>query len=72
MRGDLSLTNRLKTKIFKKRSVVTQSFTLKFKQETLKERQKQLSTFAFYDGPIDGDFGSQSKKSIRVAFGLLK
>ena len=43
-----------------------------FKQETLKELQKQLSTYAFYDGPIDGDFGSQSKKSIRVAFGLLK
>ena len=43
-----------------------------FKQETLKELQKQLSTYAFYDGPIDGDFGSQSKKSIRVAFGLLE
>ena len=43
-----------------------------FRQETLKELQKQLSTYAFYDGPIDGDFGSQSKKSIRVAFGLLK
>ena len=43
-----------------------------FKQETLKELQKQLTTYAFYNGPIDGDFGSMSKKSMRVAFGLLE
>ena len=43
-----------------------------FKQETLKELQKQLTTYAFYNGPIDGDFGAMSKKSMRVAFGLLE
>jgi uncharacterized caspase-like protein len=42
-----------------------------FKEETLKELQKQLTTYAFYSGPIDGDFGPQTQSSIRVAFGLL-
>ena len=43
-----------------------------FKEQTLKELQEKLTTFAFYSGPIDGDFGPQTQKSIRVAFGLLK
>jgi len=43
-----------------------------FKPETLMALQEQLSANDFYTGPIDGDFGPASIKSIRVAFGLLE
>jgi uncharacterized protein len=41
-----------------------------FKIETRKELQRKLSQYAFYQGTIDGDFGSNTQRGIRAAYGL--
>jgi uncharacterized protein len=43
-----------------------------FKVETRQALQKQLQDNGFYSGPIDGDFGPGTIKSLRIAFGLIE
>jgi uncharacterized protein len=43
-----------------------------FKEPARKELQKLLKERSFYDGPLDGDFGPGTQKSIRKAFGLTE
>ncbi|RVT83911.1 peptidase C14, caspase catalytic subunit p20 [Rhodobacteraceae bacterium CCMM004] len=41
-----------------------------FKPETRKALQRELSAYAFYAGPIDGDLGPGTQRGIRAAYGL--
>jgi hypothetical protein len=41
-----------------------------FTDETRKALQAELKRYSFYAGPVDGDFGPGTQRSIRVAFGL--
>jgi TPR repeat protein len=41
-----------------------------FSDDTRKALQGELKRFSFYSGPVDGDFGPGTQRSIRVAFGL--
>jgi tetratricopeptide (TPR) repeat protein len=41
-----------------------------FKPETRRALQDQLAQYNFYSGPIDGDFGPGTQRSIRAAYGL--
>jgi uncharacterized protein len=43
-----------------------------FKTETRKALQAQLRDNGFYSGPVDGDFGPGTIKSLRMAFGLIE
>jgi uncharacterized protein len=43
-----------------------------FKVETRKALQEKLQQYAFYDGTIDGDFGSGTQRGIRAAYGLTE
>lgn len=43
-----------------------------FKLETRKALQRRLSDRAFYEGPIDGQFGPGTQRGIRAAFGALE
>jgi uncharacterized protein len=42
-----------------------------FKIETRKALQEDLRDNGFYSGPLDGDFGAGTVKSLRMAFGLI-
>jgi uncharacterized protein len=42
-----------------------------FKIETRKALQEDLRDNGFYNGPVDGDFGAGTVKSLRMAFGLI-
>ncbi|MCR8723315.1 caspase family protein [Frigidibacter sp. ROC022] len=41
-----------------------------FSAETRRDLQAILKKFSFYKGPLDGDFGPGTQKSIREAFGI--
>jgi hypothetical protein len=41
-----------------------------FTDDTRKALQKELKHYSFYNGPLDGNFGPGTQRSIRVAFGL--
>jgi peptidoglycan hydrolase-like protein with peptidoglycan-binding domain len=41
-----------------------------FKEPARKALQKMLKANAFYDGPLDGDFGKSTQTAIRKAYGL--
>ncbi|MCB1450579.1 MAG: sel1 repeat family protein, partial [Nitratireductor sp.] len=41
-----------------------------FKEQTRSALQRKLAAQDFYDGSIDGDFGPQTKRSLRKAYGL--
>lgn len=43
-----------------------------FKPETRRALQARLAGNGFYDGPLDGDFGPGTQRSIRAAYGLLE
>ena len=43
-----------------------------FKLETRKALQAKLAENGLYNGPIDGDFGPTTRRSIRAAFGILE
>ena len=43
-----------------------------FTLTTRKALQQQLKQYEFYVGPIDGDFGPGTKRSIRLAYGLTE
>ena len=43
-----------------------------FKLETRKALQAKLAENGLYDGPIDGDFGPTTRRSIRRAYGILE
>lgn len=43
-----------------------------FKLETRKALQAKLTENGLYDGPLDGDFGPATSRSIRTAFGILE
>ncbi len=43
-----------------------------FKLETRKALQDELRKNGFYTGPIDGDFGPGTVKSLRLAFGFIE
>ena len=43
-----------------------------FKPETRKALQAKLAENGLYDGPLDGNFGPATRRSIRAAFGILE
>jgi hypothetical protein len=43
-----------------------------FKVETRRALQAELAKNGLYEGPLDGDFGPGTRRSIRLAFGILE